>query len=199
MSTAAIATRGSSSRAAPPIPRERASRASALALLAAAWLATPALAAERGCRTIRALTNADRRDFADLRIAIGPDSGVSLRTRSREAELEAADECRLSREGDRRDLSCRWRFPDRAQALAFFEPLLARMSRCLGTGLTETEVAGIAPGREATRRHQALITAPYSQTRVELAVIEPAGTAGEGPAGFPSHVVQLTVEFEQGD
>ena len=173
--------------------------AAALTLLAAALLSMPALAAERDCRTIRALTNSDRRDFADLRLAMGPDSGVSLRTRSHQAELEAADECRLSREGDRRDLSCRWRFADRAQALAFFEPLLARMGRCLGTGLTQAEATGITPGREAMRSHQALITAPYSQTRVELAVIEPAGATDEGAAGFARYVVQLTVEFEQGD
>ncbi len=170
-----------------------------LTLLAAICLSTPALAAERDCRTIRALANADRRDFADLRLAMGPDSGVSLSARSRPADLEPADECRLSREGDRRDLSCRWRFADRAQALAFFEPLLERMGRCLGTGLTQVEIEGAGADRAATRSHQALITASYSQTRVELSVIEPAGATDEGPAGFAQHVVQLSVEFEQGD
>lgn len=130
---------------------------------------------------------------------MGPDSGVSLRARSHQAELEAADECRLSSEGDRRNLSCRWRFPDRPQALAFFEPLLANMGRCLGAGLTVMEAEAITPGREGTRSHEALITAPYSQTRVELALIEPAHATDEDSAGFPQHIVQLTVEFEQGD
>lgn len=170
-----------------------------LTLPAALLLSMPAFAAERDCRTIRALANADRRDFADLRLAMGPDSGVSLGTRSRRAEIEAADECRLSREGDRRDLSCRWRFADRSQALAFFEPLLDRMGRCLGTLLSPAEAEGIPAGEAALRSHQVLIAAPFSHTRIDLAVIEPAGETDDASSGFARHVVRLTVQFEQGD
>ncbi len=171
-------------------------RAIAALLLIAAPL--PALAAARDCATIRAITNADGRDFADLRIAFGPGAGVLLGVGGARPDLPAAAACDVSAENVTKDLSCRWTFVNEATAAAFFDPLLARMQRCLPDGLPPAEIATQIPGWRLIRNHETLVAAPYSQTKVTLALVD-ARREGGIAMSMGDYLVALTVEFEQGD
>jgi len=157
-----------------------------------------ALAQQTGCRTIRAMTNADRREFADLAIGLGP-SALTLRGRSRAGDLEGPNECELSSENVIRDLDCRWRFYGEAEAIAFYEPLLARMRACLAEGMTEAEIATRTPGWQIMRRHETIVAAEYSQTKVELSLVDATRRSDAEATPNANYYVQLTASFEQGD
>ena len=169
----------------------------------ASWLAgallllvlpSQALAQQANCRTIRALTNADRRDFDDLGFAIGSAS-LTLRSGARAPDLEGPTECEIRSAGDHRDIDCRWRFYDLAPATDFYDNLLARMRACIADAMPAAEIATRTEGWRVLRRHEALIAAEFSQTRVELDLVD-ATPRSEEP---PIHYVQVLVEFEQGD
>lgn len=161
-------------------------------------LPSQALAQQAGCRTIRAITNADRRDFADLRIGVGS-GALTLRAGSRTADLEGPAECAISSVHDQRSIDCRWRFFDQAQAAAYYEPLLTRMRACLADTMQQGEIPARTDGWLVTRRHEALLAAEYSQTKVALSLVDATGRSDPQATPNSNHYVQLTVEFEQGD
>ena len=171
-----------------------------LALAGALLVILPAqaIAQRSGCRTIRALTNADGRDFADLNLGLGS-AALTVRAGSRASDLEGPNACDISSENVLRDLDCRWRFYGEAEAIAFYEPLLARMRTCLAEGMTEAELPTRTEGWLVMRRHEAILGAEFTQTKVELSLVD--ATRRSDPAATPNanYYVQITVSFEQGD
>ncbi len=161
-------------------------------------LPTHAIAQSSGCRTIRALTNADRRDFADLAIGLGS-VALTMRPGPRADDFEGPNTCMLRSESVFRDLDCRWHFYDSDQAAAFYEPMLARMRRCLNEGMQEAELPALQEGLVVTRRHETIIGAEYSQTKVELSLVDATRRSDAEATPNANYYIQLTVSFEQGD
>ncbi len=169
--------------------------------LAGALLLLPpsqALAQQAHCRTIRALTNADGREFADLRFNLGS-AAVTLRAGSRAPDLEGAAECEMRTEGDHRDIECRWRFYDQTAATDFYDNLLARMRTCLAEPMPDAEINTRTEGWLVTRRHIAMLMAEYSQTDLELSLVDATSRGEPDAAPASRYFVQIAVAFEQGD
>ena len=172
----------------------------------ASWLAgalllvlpSQALAQQANCRTIRALTNADRRDFDDLRFAIGSAS-LTLRSGARAPDLEGPTACEIRSAGDQRDIDCRWRFYDLASATDFYDNLLVRMRTCIPDPMAAAGIATQVQGWQVIRRNEALIGAEFTQTKVELSLVDATRRPDPDADPIANHYVQLTVEFEQGD
>ncbi len=172
--------------------------ASLLAGLLLLLIPGQAIAQQAGCRTLRALTNADRRNFADLRFGVGS-GALSVSAGTRSGDLDGPAECEISSIHDNRDIDCRWRFFDQAQATQFYEPLLARMRSCLREPVQEAEIATRNEGWRILRRHEALLGAEYSQTQVELLLVDASRRSDTEATPDAPFYVQLRVEFEQGD
>lgn len=149
-----------------------AGRPALIALFAAAAVATPAQAQKSDCATLRALTNADGRKFADLRFDVDSRSDLTVRVGRGKPDLADPEECELSYSALGIEISCEWRFPNYAAASAFFDPLLEKMRRCLNVPLPSTEIASRTPGWMALRRNEADHTAGKGETHVELSLIE---------------------------
>ena len=123
---------------------------------------------------------------------------TSLSAGSR-VDLDGPAECEISSIHDNRDIDCRWRFFDQAQATRFYEPLLARMSSCMREPMQEAEIATRTEGWRILRRHEALLGAEYSQTKVDLLLVDATRRADAEATPDAAFYVQLRVEFEQGD
>ena len=108
-------------------------RRRAAVVLALALPAMPASAvAQDQCRLIRALTNADGRNFADLSLGVGRNP-YRMSVRARGEELSPAPEnCDVSADADDVSFSCTWRPGDYAAASTLFDQLLGRFQQCLG-------------------------------------------------------------------
>ena len=169
-------------------------RPALFALLAASAVATPGQAQKSDCATLRALTNADGRKFADLRFNVDARSNLTVRVGRGKADLTDPESCDLNYDQSDIDLSCQWRFPDYAAALAFFDPLVEKMRRCLNVPLPSTEIASRTPGWMALRKNEADLTAGKGDTHVELSLIEytPDAAASDGV----TYYVDLNSEWD---
>ena len=156
----------------------------------------PAEAQRRDCSTVRALANADGRRFADLHFGVDPKSGVSVRAERGKPDLANPETCDLDIDRTDSTLSCQWRFPDYAAAIAFFEPLLERMRRCLASPLPAVEIATKSPGWLILRRHQAEFTVGEGETSVELSLIEYTREADDSLPASLDYFVDLTSEWD---
>jgi hypothetical protein len=168
-------------------------RRPARALLALALVAMPAMAAAQDqCRTIRAMTNADGRKFADLSFGFGRNPYRMTIRSGREEGLPTPDHCDLAAESDEVSFTCYWARGDYAAMTGVFDGLFARLQTCLGGGLTAP--AGPSPYGDAIalRKSRTALPADGGETVVELALIEAAATADLDR----SHYVTLNVTHE---
>lgn len=122
----------------------------AIALLNAA----PALAQERDCRTIRAMADADGRGHGALRFAFAPSNGLLVSAGNARPDFPNPQSCELSSEGDDVDQQCHWRFADHAAAIAFYDPFLEKLRRCLATALPQATIAPGDPNFVVMRRNE---------------------------------------------
>jgi len=114
------------------------------ALLAAALLATSAVPAEaatldRQCRAVRALTNGDGRNFADLNFEAQPRARLQLRLGRGPGVVANAETCDSNISEDSSEIECEWPFPDYMAAAGFYDGLLDRLRVCLGQAIAEAE------------------------------------------------------------
>ena len=171
------------------------------AIAIAATLTAPAAAQDRDCRTLRAFANADGRNLADLQLGIDPGSGVELRSGRDPSELSDAESCDV--EADRNGIlaSCQWSFRDHAGAVAFFEPMLERLRRCLDHRLPAGQITRATPDWTVMRRHQAEFVAAGSETQLEFQLIEWDRRADQYLPASLTYFVELDteLEFEEAD
>jgi hypothetical protein len=152
-------------------------------LLAAVLLASAALPAEastldRECRAVRALTNGDGRNFADLNFEAQPRARLPLRVGRGAAAVANAETCESSIAEDSSDIECEWAFPDYVAAAGFYDGLLERLRLCLGQAIAEaeadapptTEPAAVA--RRKLRANEAEYTLARWQTELVLGLTE---------------------------
>jgi hypothetical protein len=169
-----------------------------LALLASVLaVAVPAKAEVQGrdCVTIRALANADGRKFADLRFNVDSRSGFTVRVGRGKADLTDPESCDLNYDQSDIGLSCQWRFPDYAAALAFFDPLVEKMRRCLNVPLPSIAIASPSPGWMALRKNEADLTAGVGSTHIELSLIEYTPQNADATPGT-TYYVDLNSEWD---
>ena len=164
-------------------------------LLAACCLAPTMAAAQDPCRTIRALTNADGRRFADLSFRVGRDPLRLDIVAGGSAALPAPRECSYSVHPDQVDLSCTW-VPEGYEANAqLLDSLLARFRRCMGGQLTSSS-APEPYGNASALRHSAITLATAGgETRLSLYLIAAPAT----PELAAYHYLQLTMLYEPGE
>ncbi len=166
-----------------------------LAFAIAATAPAQAATQSRDCATVRALANADGRKFADLRFNVDSRSGFSVRVGRGKADLTDPESCDLNYDQSDIDLSCQWRFPDYAAALAFFDPLVEKMRRCLNVPLPSTAIASPSPGWMALRRNEADLKAGSGSTHIELSLIEYTPQHADASPGT-TYYVDLNSEWD---
>jgi hypothetical protein len=169
-----------------------------LALLAgflAVAVPAPTDAQGRECGVLRAVTNADGRKFADIRFNLDTKSGFSVRVGRGKSDLADPESCDLNYDQTDITLSCQWRFPDYAAALAFFDPLVEKMRRCLSVPLPSAEIAPQSPGWLIMRKHEADLTAGKGDTRVEISLVEYTRTTDEPLPADLAYFVDLSSEW----
>lgn len=149
----------------------------------------------RDCAVIRALTNADGRKFADLKFNVDPRSGFSVRAGRGKSDLTDPESCDVDYDQSDIDLSCQWRFPDYAAALAFFDPLVEKMRRCLNVPLPSTVIASPSPGWMALRKNEADLTAGSGSTHIELSLVEYTPQSADATPGT-TYYVDLNSEWD---
>ena len=72
------------------------------------------------------------------------------------------------------------------------------MRSCLRDPIQEAEITTQTEGWRIVRRHEALLGAEYTQTKVELLLVDATRNGAEA-APDARFYVQILVEFEQGD
>jgi len=172
------------------------SRRLGLALAAAALTAAPTIvSAQDQCRTIRAMTNADGRKFADLSFGVARDPYRMTVRAGRGEALPTPENCDLSADADDVDMACHWRPGDYAATTALYDSLLARFQRCLGGRLAAPSGPSDYGGATALRRSSTVLDMDRGETTIDLSLIEAAQTA-EIPA---YHYISLSVSHQPRD
>ena len=141
--------------------------------LALALAALPASAiAQDQCRPIRALTNADGRNFTDLSLGVGRDP-YRMRVRAGGEELSPTPEnCDVSADAGEVSLSCTWRPGDYAATAALFDQLFGRFQQCLGGQLAAASGPESYGSARALRQSETELTQGGGQTMLGLFLIE---------------------------
>lgn len=162
-----------------------------LAALTFATVTAPAATAQDRCRTVRALTNLDGRNFADLEIRIARPFGVIVRSGQGDP-LPTPQNCEVAAESDAVDLECYWRPGDYALATSLYDDLFSRLQECLGGSLA-SPTGPLPHGSQSIALRSSLNTLPAAggHTEVTLRLIE---TAGAIPA---HHYIVLSVGYVQ--
>jgi len=123
------------------VTRPRRLAAGALALFAVMQPAAAA-AQDRDCALLRTMTARDGSALRTLRFGYEPGIGISFFLGRNRADFPPANECEFDTDAHDANFECRWRFGTYAEAVAFHDPLLAQVRRCLGiaftTGATDT-------------------------------------------------------------
>jgi hypothetical protein len=146
----------------------------AAALLAAAW---PAQAARLDCRAVRAVSNGDGRNFADLNFEAQPRARLQLRVGRGRGVVANAETCESSIDEGSSDMECEWAFPDYVAAAGFYDGLIDRLRVCLGQAIPEAE-AEAPEGEQAQavqrqlRANEAEFTLAQWQTQLSLSLTE---------------------------
>jgi hypothetical protein len=178
-------------------------------LLAALLLATTALPAEaqalaRECRAVRALTNGDGRNFADLNFEAQPRARLALRVSRRHAVVATAQTCESNIAEDSSEIECEWPFPDYVAAAGFYDGLLDRLRVCLGQAVAEAEAdeadGDPTPGqRRDLRANQDEFTLTRWHTELELSLVEePQDPEGDRPASV-RYLVKLSADTSRAE
>lgn len=167
-----------------------------LALSAAALTMTPTIAAAQDqCRTIRAMTNADGRNFADLDFGIARNPYRMIVRAGRGDALPTPKNCDFSVEANDVDMDCDWLPGDYAAAAALYDSLFARFQQCLGGRLTAPSGPSAYGNWIALRRSTTALAMERGETTIDLLLIEAAGTA-ETPA---YHYISLSMSHQPSD
>jgi hypothetical protein len=178
-------------------------------LLAAALFATAALPAEaatldRECRAIRALTNGDGRNFADLNFEASPRARLQLRVGRGRAVVATAQTCESNIAEDSSEIECEWPFPDYVAAAGFYDGLLDRLRVCLGQAVAEAEAdeadSDPTPGqRRDLRANEDEFTLARWHTELEVSLVEePQEPEGERPASV-RYLVKLSADSNRAE
>ena len=157
-----------------------------------ALLATPASAQGPApqCAALRAITNADNRDFADLRIATG--RALSIDRLGDDAfGFPVPDNCSIGTAADVVDIACWWPNGGFEAASDLFRQLFAQAATCLSATLTPA--SGPLPHGEARALLESRTRLQFANgaTTLRLSLVESAGAAAD-------HYVLLSVEHEFG-
>jgi hypothetical protein len=147
----------------------------AAALLAATW---PAQAASLDCRPVRAVTNGDGRNFADLNFEARPRARLPLRVGRGPGVVANAETCDTDIDEDSGDIACEWVFADYVAAAGFYDGLLDRLRVCLGQAVAEAEADAppesepAAASARKLRANEAEFTLARWETELELSLTE---------------------------
>ena len=147
----------------------------AAALLAAAW---PAQAASLDCRAVRAVTNGDGRNFADLNFEARPRARLPLRVGRGPGVVANAETCDTDIDETSSDIACEWVFADYVAAAGFYDGLLDRLRVCLGQAVAEAEADAppesepAAASARQLRANEAEFTLARWETELELSLTE---------------------------
>lgn len=171
-------------------------RRAAAVVLAFALAAMPASAvAQDQCRLIRALSNADGRDFAGLGFSVGRNP-YRMSVRAGGEELSPAPEnCDVSADADDVSFSCTWRPADYATAAALFDQLFGRFQQCLSGQLAAPSGPEPYGDARAMRQSQTDLRQDGGETSLALFLIE-AGQTAETPA---YHYITLSVSHARSE
>ena len=149
------------------------------ALLAAALLLTTAAAPlGRECRAIRALSNGDGRNFADLNFEAQPRARLPLRVGRGRAVVANDETCDTDIDEESGDIACEWVFADYVAAAGFYDGLIDRLRLCLGQAVPEAEADAppesepAAAAERKLRANEAEFTLAGWQTELELSLTE---------------------------
>lgn len=147
----------------------------ASALLLLSLTAAPVAQAEAQCDDLRALTNADGRNFADLSFGVARKPyRLTIRT-GKNIALPTPENCDMSVDEESVDLTCYWRLGDSAATATMYDTLFARFSACL-SGIQPYAGPSDYGGATALRRSTSTIAVPGGETEVDLVLIESAAT-----------------------
>lgn len=167
-----------------------------LAVSAAALTMTPTIAAAQDqCRTIRSMTNADGRRFADLVFGIARNPYRMIVRAGRGDALPTPKSCDLSADANDIALGCDWTPGDYAATTALYDSLFARFQQCLGGRLTAPSGPSAYASWTALRKSTTALDMGGGETTIDLALIESVATA-ETPA---YHYISLSVSHQPAD
>jgi hypothetical protein len=160
--------------------------------LALCCMAPGVAAAQDQCRTIRAITNADGRRFADLSVRVLLDPPRLHVAAGRAVPLPAPRDCSFTVHPDDTDLTCSWVPGTPAASAELFDVLLARLRRCLDNRVGP--VTGPQPygNARALRDSTTTFATEGGETRLSLLLIESPAT----PELAAYHYVALSVGYE---
>jgi hypothetical protein len=159
-------------------------------------------AQDRDCRTIQAMTNADGRDFADLRFGIGR-PGISVRAGRGELGFANPEGCDLRSASDDASVSCQWHFADYTAAQAFYGQFLDRLRACLPIEVPQVPNNSSQPNYVIMRRNKAEdYRTPHWRVDLEVELVEytytPTPPATPGPS-VVSYDVNLQIDYSPRD
>jgi hypothetical protein len=163
-----------------------------LAMLSSLAITPTVAAAQDQCRTIRAITNADGRRFADLSVRVLLDPPRLHIAVGRAVPLPTPRDCSFTVHPWDTDLTCFWVPETPAASAELFDSLLARFRRCLDNrvgAVTGPEPYGSA---RALRGSNATFATEGGETRLSLLLIEAPAT----PEVASYHYVSLSVGYE---
>ena len=147
------------------------------ALLTMAW-PLPAATIDRECRAIRAVTNGDGRNFADLDFEARPRARLPLRVGRGPGVVANSETCDTDIDEDSSDNACEWVFADYVAAAGFYDGLLDRLRVCLGHAVPEAEADAppqsepAAASERKLRANEAELTLAGWETELVLGLIE---------------------------
>ena len=142
------------------------------------------------CAALRAITNADSRDFADLRIA--PGHALTVDGLSDDAfGFPLPENCVIGVTPDVIDIACWWPNGGFEAASALFRQLFAQAATCLSATLTPA--SGPQPHGEARALLESRTRLQFANgaTTLRILLVESAGAG-------PNHYVLLSAEHEIG-
>jgi hypothetical protein len=143
------------------------------ALLLMSLAAAPAAQAGAQCDDLRALTNADGRNFAGLSFGIARKPyRLTIRT-GKNIALPTPENCDMNADEESVGFTCYWRPGDPAASATAYDALFARFSACL-SGIQPYAGPSDYGGATALRRSTSTIAVPGGKTEVDLVLIESA-------------------------
>ncbi|MDF7776494.1 hypothetical protein P1X14_14660 [Sphingomonas sp. AOB5] len=166
------------------------------ALLVLSLVAVPVAHAQEKCDDLRALTNADGRNFAGVSFGIARKPYRLTIRAGKDSSLPTPENCDFSADGDRVDLSCHWQGGDPSAMAAMYDAMFSRFSACL-TGIQPYSGPSNYGGATAKRRSTSTIKVPGGETEVDLVLIEAAGT--DSYASYQYITLSITHEVMEKD
>lgn len=158
-----------------PVPARNKARARrfASARFILSLIAAPVAHAQEKCDDLRALTNADGRNFAGVSFGIARKPyRLDIRA-GKQGALPTPENCDFSADGDNVDLSCHWRGGDSVATAVMYDAMFSRFSACM-KGIQPYSGPSDYGGATAMRRSTSTLSVPGGETEVDLVLIESA-------------------------